>query len=89
MPFLWKVGLEGWKKEGLPLIKKLPLSLERQVMIVAGSAILLCAILAIFVAAPFIWASALIGAGLLLSGSTGSCMLKKLLMAFPFNKQAT
>lgn len=81
-------GLEAWKKEGLPLIRKLPLSLERQVMIAAGSFILLSALLAVFVAAPFVWLCAFAGTGLLFAGATGNCMLKKWLMTLPFNRQA-
>ncbi len=81
-------GLNGWKKEGLPLNinRAAPISIMRQVQITAGSLIVLGAVLAQFANPNFIWLSGFVGAGLMFAGISGTCMMASLLSHLPFNK---
>lgn len=80
-------SIQGWKDAGLETISATGvISLERQVMIVAGSLVLTGVLLSAFLKAEWLWLSGFVGAGLLFAGISGSCMLKKALMALPFNR---
>ena len=85
--FLMEGSLPGWKQAGLATEKGGGvISLERQVMIVAGFLVLSGFLLSIAVAPGFIWLCGFVGAGLFFAGVSGTCMMKKLLMQLPFNK---
>jgi rhodanese-related sulfurtransferase len=83
-------GLSAWKQAGLPtrLDRSKPIELQRQVMIVAGSLVLLGLILAAFVSTWFAGISLFMGCGLVFAGISGWCGLAKLLAVMPWNKAA-
>lgn len=83
-------GLDAWKRAGLPVqtTPAKPLSLQRQVHLIAGSLALAGAILAWRVAPEFILLSGFVGAGLLLDGLTGFCGMARLLALMPWNRQS-
>jgi rhodanese-related sulfurtransferase len=80
-------GTEAWVRAGLPTVKGKGnvISLERQVRIAAGSLVLLGAALGWLVHPAFHILSALIGAGLIFAGVTGSCGMGMLLAKMPWN----
>ncbi|MCB1720387.1 MAG: rhodanese-like domain-containing protein [Alphaproteobacteria bacterium] len=85
--FCLEGSLPGWKAAGFPTEKaRKVISLERQVLSVAGAVALLGAVMAAFVSPGWIWLSAAMGAGLLFAGLTGNCVLKRFLMALPYNR---
>jgi rhodanese-related sulfurtransferase len=83
-------GIDAWKKAGLPvtLDRKAPIPTMRQVQIVAGSLVLLGAILGATVASGFYLLSAFVGAGLVFAGVTGFCGMARLLDLMPWNRRA-
>ncbi len=86
--FILDGGIEAWKKAGLPVKTdaKQPIEMMRQVQIAAGSLALLGAILG-FAAHPGFYAlSGAIGAGLMVSGITGTCAMARALKFMPWNK---
>lgn len=88
--YILEGGLEAWKAAGLPVLtdKSQPIEIMRQVQITAGSLVLLGVLLSAFVTPSFIWLSAFIGAGLVFSGVSGSCMMAQMLGQMPWNKRA-
>ena len=62
------------------------IAMERQVRIAAGVLVLLGALLGALIHPNFHWLSAVIGAGLLLSGLTNSCGMARVLAVMPWNK---
>ncbi|WP_205340352.1 rhodanese family protein [Denitrificimonas caeni] len=86
--YILEGGLDGWKKAGLPVVTDAsqPLELQRQVQIGAGLMILLGVVLGSTVS-PWLYAIAgLVGAGMVLAGTTGFCGLARMLMKMPWNK---
>jgi rhodanese-related sulfurtransferase len=83
-------GIGGWKAAGLAtrVDKKQPIELQRQVMIVAGSLVLVGLALAITVSPWFAGLSAFVGAGLTFAGISGWCGMARLLMLMPWNRRA-
>jgi rhodanese-related sulfurtransferase len=81
-------GLEAWKRAGQPVTRSpgQPIELQRQVMIAAGSLILLGTLLTIFASPYFISLPLLIGAGLTFAGLSGFCGMARLLMLAPWNR---
>ncbi|MCM1982228.1 rhodanese-like domain-containing protein [Lyngbya confervoides] len=81
-------GLEAWKAEGFPTVRnpEAPMSLIRQVQIVAGSLILAGVILGSWLSPTFYVLSGLVGAGLLFAGLTDTCALGMLLAKLPYNQ---
>ncbi len=81
-------GIGAWKQAGYPVAedRKAPLPIMRQVQITAGSLALLGVVLGFAVHPGFFLLSGAIGAGLTLSGITGSCMMASLLMKLPYNR---
>ncbi|MHC4488662.1 MAG: MBL fold metallo-hydrolase [Planctomycetota bacterium] len=80
-------GINAWDKAKLPTKKTSgPISLERQVRIIAGGLILVGSLLSIvniwFVVIP-IW----VGAGLVFAGVSNNCLMGLLLMKLPFNRK--
>lgn len=81
-------GLDGWARAGLPVEanRKAPLEMMRQVQIVAGSLVLIGAILGWLVSPLFFGLSAFVGAGLTIAGISGFCGMAKLLAFLPWNR---
>ncbi len=81
-------GIEAWQRAGLPLqtAQRKPWSLERQVRVVAGSMVLLSAILGL-TASPWFFAWTLfVGAGLTFAGISDMCLMATLLGKLPWNR---
>jgi hypothetical protein len=80
-------GLIGWKAAGLPtkLDRRQPIELQRQVMIAAGTIVLLGLMLADLVSPWFILLTAFVGCGMVFAGVSGWCGMAKLLRLMPWN----
>ena len=83
-------GLSGWKKAGLRTVvnRRMPISIQRQVQITAGTLILLGVILGFAVSPWFFALSAFVGAGLTFAGISGTCAMASLLAVMPWNRRA-
>jgi len=83
-------GLNAWKQAKLPTAKTpgAPISLFRQVQIVAGSLILSGTVLGFTVSPNWHFLSGFVGAGLTFAGITNTCALGMLLAKLPYNQQA-
>jgi rhodanese-related sulfurtransferase len=80
-------GTLAWAECGLPVNRgKKAVSLERQVRIVAGTLVLLGAVLGYFVHPYLIGLSAFIGAGLVFAGVTDTCGMGLMLARMPWNR---
>lgn len=81
-------GMGSWTKAGYPTIanRRTPISLMRQVQIVAGSLVLTGTLLGAFVSPWFLLLSGFVGAGLILAGVTDTCLLAGLLARLPYNQ---
>jgi len=81
-------GIEAWKRAGYPVAvdPRAPLPIMRQVQIVAGSLALLGVVLGFAVHPGFFLLSGCVGAGLLMAGVTGTCMMANLLLKLPYNR---
>ena len=81
-------GLAAWKAAKLTTAVDItqPISLMRQVQIVAGSLALTGALLAWLVSPWFIALSGFVGAGLMFAGITDTCMMAMLLAKLPYNQ---
>lgn len=82
-------GLDAWKREGLGVIedrRRAPISVMRQVQIIVGVLLLIGSALAWFVHTGFIAIPALLGAGLTVAGTTGTCGLALLVERMPWNR---
>jgi rhodanese-related sulfurtransferase len=88
--YILEGGIEGWKQAGLPVVadKSQPIEINRQVMIAAGSFVLIGVLLGAFVSSGFYMLSGLIGAGLVFAGVSGFCGMAKLLALMPWNRVA-
>ncbi|ODR99042.1 hypothetical protein AUC68_07825 [Methyloceanibacter methanicus] len=88
--YILEGGLDAWKKAGLPIFtdKNQPIEMQRQVMIGAGSLVLLGMLLGTFATPAFYWLAAFVGAGLVFAGVTGFCAMAKVLAAMPWNRTA-
>ena len=84
-----KGGLDAWKAAGLPMqtnAKAPPIPIMRQVQITAGSIVLAGSILAWLVSPWFLVLTGFIGAGLFVSGVTGTCGMASMLSHMPWNR---
>ena len=83
-------GIDGWKKAGLQVAidRKAPLPLQRQVLIAAGSLVVLGVVLAALLSVWFVLLSAGVGAGLVFAGATGMCGMARVLALMPWNRRA-
>ena len=79
-------GIDAWKKAGLPVAvdRRQPITIMRQVQIVAGSLVLLGIVLGVWVAPAFLALSAF--AGLAFAGVSGWCGMARLLALMPWNR---
>lgn len=86
--YILEGGLDAWKKAGLPVVVDTgqPIEIHRQVMIGAGSLVLLFVLLGAFVSPVFYALAGFVGAGLVFGGATGFCGMAKLLAIMPWNR---
>lgn len=82
-------GLTAWGDAGLPVVedRRAPIEMQRQVMIAAGSLVLLGTLLSLLLAPAWIWLAAFVGAGLTFAGLTGFCGMARLLALMPWNRR--
>jgi rhodanese-related sulfurtransferase len=82
-------GMGDWKERGLPtkINKNAPISLMRQVQIVAGSLVFTGTMLGAFVSPAFLILSGFVGAGLMFAGITDTCAMAMLLAKLPYNQK--
>jgi len=83
-------GIPSWKNAGYPVEKSqnAPMSLFRQVQLVAGSLVFLGTVLGVLVSPNFLILSGLVGAGLVFAGITNTCAMGLLLAKLPYNQRA-
>src|ERR1700690_2662121 len=88
-PVVVEGGTLAWIEANLPVTRGQTrvISLERQVRIVAGSLVLIGAVLGWFVHRGFFGLSAFVGAGLVFAGITDFCGMGLLLAKLPWNKR--
>lgn len=83
-------GIKQWKEAGKPLVsanqKKAPMSLIRQSQIAIGSLVVVFAVLGLFVHTGFSGLAAGMGAGMILAGLTGDCLMANILAKMPWNR---
>ncbi len=86
--YILEGGLDAWKNAGFPVFTDTgqPIEIHRQVMIGAGSLVLLFVLLGAFVSPVFYAFSGFIGLGLVFGGATGICGMAKLLAVMPWNR---
>lgn len=84
-----KGGLTNWKQCGYPteINKNAPISIMRQVQIVAGTLVLTGTVLGAFVSPWFLLLSGFVGAGLVFSGVTNTCAMGMVLAKLPYNQK--
>ncbi|MBD2206041.1 rhodanese-like domain-containing protein [Calothrix sp. FACHB-1219] len=83
-------GIGAWKEAGYPtnINRKAPISLLRQVQIIVGSTVLISTLLGAFVSPWFLLVSGVMGAGLIYSGITDTCILGMMLAKLPYNRRS-
>ncbi|MFN9019755.1 MAG: rhodanese-like domain-containing protein [Pseudanabaena sp.] len=81
-------GLNVWKQRGYPtrIDRNAPISINRQVQITAGTLVVVGTILGAFVSPSFLIISGFVGAGLVFSGITNTCVMGTLLAKLPYNQ---
>lgn len=82
-------GIGAWKAAGYPTQSnpKAPISLMRQVQIVAGSLVVAGTVLGTWVSPWFLLLSGFVGAGLVFAGVSNTCLLGRLLSYLPYNQR--
>jgi rhodanese-related sulfurtransferase len=82
-------GISAWKQAGYQteIDRKVPISMMRQVQIVAGSLVVLGTTLGTLVAPQFLLLSGFVGAGLVFAGVSNTCAMAALLAKLPYNQQ--
>ncbi|MEO0967142.1 MAG: rhodanese-like domain-containing protein [Cyanobacteria bacterium J06639_18] len=82
-------GIVAWKEAGYPtkINRNAPISLMRQVQIVAGFLVFAGTLLGAFVSPWFLLLSGFVGAGLMFAGITNTCALGMLLAKLPYNQR--
>ncbi len=85
-----KGGIITWKAAGYTLEKShnAPISLFRQVQIVAGLLVVFGIVLGVTVSPSFLLLSGFVGTGLVFAGMTNTCAMGMLLAKLPYNQQA-
>ncbi len=80
-------GTEAWEKAGLPMQRCAnAISLERQVQIAMGTLLILKVFFGFTIHELFFAVTALIGAGLIVAGTTRWCGLARLIALMPWNR---
>ena len=84
-----KGGLMAWRSQGMPITanKNAPISIMRQVQIVAGSLVFFGTILSVTVSPWFMFLTGFVGAGLMFAGISNTCAMANILSMLPYNKQ--
>lgn len=82
-------GIATWKNAGYAIEKSqnAPISLFRQIQIVAGFLVSLGTVLGLFVSPNFLILSGFVGAGLMFAGITNTCAMGLLLAKLPYNQR--
>jgi len=81
-------GIIRWKEEGLTTdIGRKAIPLERQVLVAAGSMMMIFAILGFLVSPVFFVLTIFMSGGMIFAGATGACGMARLLVMMPWNKQ--
>lgn len=82
-------GLNAWKAAGYEtkIDRNAPISIMRQVQIVAGSLVLAGVLLGTFIAPGWYILSGFVGAGLMFAGITNTCAMGILLAKLPYNQR--
>jgi rhodanese-related sulfurtransferase len=82
-------GVQAWKDAGYATIsgQRTPLSLQRQVHIVAGSLVLLGTVLGVIASPWWLVLSGGVGLALLYAGLSGTCGMATLLAHLPYNQR--
>ncbi|MGD1939986.1 MAG: rhodanese-like domain-containing protein [Leptolyngbyaceae cyanobacterium] len=83
-------GLADWQAARYPTVinRQAPMSLMRQVQIVAGSLVFTGTVLGALVSPWFLLLSGFVGAGLVFAGVSNTCMLARLLAKLPYNQRS-
>lgn len=83
-------GIGAWKEAGYPTIvnRDAPISLMRQVQIVAGFLVFTGTVLGAVISPWFLILSGFVGAGLMFAGITDTCAMAMLLAKLPYNQRA-
>ena len=85
--FIFSGGIEAWKEAKNPLVRnRKALPIMRQVMITAGSLIMIGFALLLLGQTAGAYLMAFVGAGLFFSGITGWCGMAKILGLMPWNQ---
>jgi rhodanese-related sulfurtransferase len=80
-------GTEAWEKAGLPMQRcGKAISLERQVQITIGMLLILKVLFGFTIHELFFAATALVGAGLIVAGTTRWCGMARLIAMLPWNR---
>ncbi|WP_055074782.1 rhodanese-like domain-containing protein [Pseudanabaena sp. 'Roaring Creek'] len=84
-----KGGISSWKASGLETQgdRKAPISLFRQVQIVAGALVAIATVFSVFVSPWFLLLSGFVGCGLVFAGVTNTCAMGQLLAKLPYNQR--
>jgi rhodanese-related sulfurtransferase len=84
-----KGGITNWKQSGYSteINKNAPISIMRQVQIVAGTLVFTGTVLGAFVSPWFLLLSGFVGAGLVFSGVTNTCAMGMVLAKLPYNQK--
>ncbi|MEC4805235.1 MAG: rhodanese-like domain-containing protein [Jaaginema sp. PMC 1080.18] len=82
-------GINAWKTADFEVNvnKNAPISIMRQVQIVAGSLVLIGTLLGAFVSPWFLILSGFVGAGLTFAGISNTCLMAHLLAKLPYNQR--
>lgn len=82
-------GITAWKEAGYQtkINKKVPISIMRQVQIVAGSLVFTGTLLGTLVSPWFLLISGFVGAGFVWAGITDTCAMAALLAKLPYNQR--
>lgn len=88
--FILDGGIDAWRAAGLPVneSKGQPIEIMRQVQIAAGSLAFAGVALGTYVHPGFYALAAVVGAGLVFAGVSGSCMMARLLALAPWNRRS-
>lgn len=82
-----KGGLVQWKQDGLPVSQgRRALPIDRQVLVGAGTMILLFTVLGLLVSPIFFGLAIFMSCGMIFAGVTGACGMARVLMLMPWNK---
>ncbi|NLQ06552.1 rhodanese-like domain-containing protein [Cylindrospermopsis raciborskii MVCC19] len=80
-------GISAWKKSGYVTNKNAPISIMRQVQIVAGTLVVTGTVLGVLVSPWFLILSGFVGTGLVFAGLTTTCTMAMLLKKLPYNQR--